>query len=229
VVSYYMSVPPLWARRLQSDGAPPPETSSALADFFGLARATVNVRLHGTVADFEAPVPATHSGGALAGALLNERVIGLVSSVIEADRRVKALSVADSEVDPDCLPPEDRSTKPLRRFHRGRGCASVLLRPRARRSLAKNLERTNRLGGGRANARARTVHCTITNTLLLLHRAPPPISVSDGTHAIAFRFFEGARVLFRFQTQRRGTCIASFPILQVLSRNRSDLNNYGVA
>jgi len=203
VVSYSMSVPTLWARRLQSDGAPSPETSSALADFFGLARATVNIRLHGTLADFEDPVPATHSGGALAGALLNVRVIGIVSSVIEADRSVKALSVADSEVDPDCLPPEDRTRKHSRGFDRGRGCASVLLRPRARRSLARNLERTNLLGGERANARARTVHCTIINPLLLLPGAPPPISVYDGTHAIAFRFFEGARVVFWFQTQRK--------------------------
>jgi len=87
-----------------------------------------------------------HSGGALASALLNLRVIGPVSSEIEADCSVKALSVADSEVDPDCLPFVDRTRKHSnmfsRGFDRGRGRASVLLRPRARRSLARNLERT---------------------------------------------------------------------------------------
>ena len=148
-----------------------------------------------------------HSGGALAGALLNSQVIGPVSSEIEADRSVKALSVADSEVDPDCLPPVDRTRKHSnafsRRFDRGRGRASVLLRPRARRSLARYLERTNRLCGGRANARARNVHCTITGALLLPPPAPPPISEYDGTQANAFRLFEGARVLVWFQTQRK--------------------------
>ena len=170
-------------------------------------RCTVNIRSYGTLAHFVAPVPAMHSGGALAGSLLNSRVIGPVSAEIEADRSVKALSVADSEVDPDCLPPVDRTRKHSntfsRGFDRGRGRASVLLRPRARRSLARNLERTNRLCGGRANARARTVNCTITGALLLLPPAPPPISEYDGKQANAFRLFEGARVLVWFQTQRK--------------------------
>jgi len=131
-----------------------------------------------------------HSGGALAGALLNSQVVGPISSDIEADRSVKALSVADSEVDPDCLLPVDRRRKHSntfsRGFDRGRGRAPVVLRPQARRSLARNLERTNRLCVGRANARARTGQCTITGALLLLPPAPPPISEYDGTHANAF-------------------------------------------